>query len=199
MNKKTLYFLGLLVFLAGAVFCALFYPKVGQQADVIIWQLRVPRILLAFLVGAGLSAAGVVFQALLRNSLAEPYTLGVSSGAALGASLSMLFRLSGIFTTVFSFIGSLLTIFLVYTIASRKKFSNTSLILGGVTLSFLFSSVVLLIIALVRQEGISNAVIWLMGDLSGARPQAIFFTGLFVLSGIAALFLLARDVAVKSL
>jgi len=197
MNKKIILLLLLALFLGIVIIISLFCGVDNSdpsQAAVIIWQLRLPRVLLALLVGAGLASAGAVFQALLRNSLAEPYTLGVSSGAALGASLGMLFRLSSIYTTVFAFIGSLLTIFLVYTIAARKRFSNSSLILGGVTLGFLFSSIVLLIIAMVRQEGISNAVIWLMGDLSSASPQAIFLTAVFVSGGILAFFLLGRDV-----
>ena len=202
MNKKVLLLLLLFLALICIVFIALFIGINNNdpvQAAVIVRQLRMPRVLLALLVGAGLSCVGLVFQALLRNSLAEPYTLGISSGAALGASLSMLLRLNSIYTGVFSFVGSLFTIFVVYTVASRKKFSNASLILGGVTLGFLFSSIVLLIIALIRQEGISNAVIWLMGDLSSASPQAILFTAIFVLIGIVAFFILGRDLDVLCL
>ncbi len=109
---------------------ALFHPHSSGTAQAIMWQLRLPRILLGLFVGAGLACAGVVFQALLRNPLAESYTLGVSGGAALGATLGIVLVFPAIYLPVFSLLGSCLSIFLVYSIASRRRFSNPILILG---------------------------------------------------------------------
>jgi len=193
MNKKILLFLGLLAILGAVIAGAIFYPKIDSQASVIIWQLRIPRIFLAFLVGAGLSCCGVVFQAMLRNSLAEPYTLGVSSGAALGAAMAIMFNFGVFFVTTFSFAGSLATIFLLYLIASRKHFDNNTLILAGVALSLLFSSLVLLLFAIAKKEGVHSAIIWLMGDLSSARPEVIRIVSGFIALGIFILIGLGRD------
>jgi len=193
MNKKILSFVGLIVFLSAAIIFAVYFPKIDSQASTIIWQLRVPRIFLAFLVGAGLSCCGVVFQAMLRNALAEPYTLGVSSGAALGAALAIMFNLGVFFITTSSFLGSLVTIFVLYAIASRKHFDNNTMILAGVALSLLFSSLVLLVFAVARKEGVHSAVIWLMGDLSSARPEVIKAVAFFILAGIFTLIAFARD------
>jgi len=175
------------------IFYALMHPKVESQAATIIWQLRIPRVVMGLLVGSGLACCGVVFQAVLRNSLAEPYTLGVANGAALGAITAIILNLTGICIAGFSFLGSLITIFLVYAIASRKRFSNTTLILGGVTLGFLYSSVILLLFALAKKEGVHSAILWLMGDLSYTRPHMIIITASFVLSGVAVLIFFARD------
>jgi iron complex transport system permease protein len=199
VNKKILLLFFLFILVASSVIVALKSGAISSsdpQAGIIIRQLRLPRLVLALLVGAGLSCCGVSLQALLRNSLAEPYTLGISSGAALGASLSILFKLGGAYTTGMSFLGSTLTIFLVYSIASYKKFTNNALILSGVALGLVFSSVVLLIIALVKQEGLSNAVIWLMGDLSKASFENIFFSGAIIIIGVLTLIALGRDIDV---
>ena len=110
----------------------LFHPNASGMGRDIIWQIRFPGVMLGLLVGAGLACCGVVFQGLLRNPLAEPYTLGVSGGAALGVSISVVFAVSTISMASFAFLGSTISIFLVYAIALRKRFSNTTLILGGV-------------------------------------------------------------------
>lgn len=197
--KKSLLFFGLLAVLAAVILSAVIFGSsqlkwTDPQTATIIWQLRVPRIILGFLVGAGLACCGVVFQAMLRNSLAEPYTLGITSGAALGATSAILMKLGGVYVTIFSFFGSLITISLVYAIASKRRFSNTALILGGVTLGFLFSSIVLLIFALARHEGIHGAIIWLMGDLSYIRPGLIKTASIFIVCGIAILVILGREI-----
>lgn len=173
---------------------ALLHPADGSQAAAIIWQLRLPRIILAFIVGAGLACCGVVFQAILRNGLAEPYTLGVSSGSALGATLGIIMNLGSIYVTIFSFIGSLITISVVYSIASKKRFANPTLILAGIALGLLFSSMILLIFSIARQESVHTAIIWLMGDLSYTKTGLIKATGFFVIAGIMILNVFSRDI-----
>ena len=141
---------------------------IGQT---IIWKIRIPRIVLSMLVGAGLAASGSVLQGILRNPLAEPYTLGISGGAALGATIAVVLGVTSLSLPVFAFLGALLSIFFVYLIASKKYFSVSTLILGGVILSFLFSAIILLIFAVSKTEKIQSTLLWLMGDLSNAETE----------------------------
>jgi len=137
----------------------------------IIWNLRLPRMVFAFAVGGGLALVGAVFQALLRNDLATPYTLGVSSGGALGAVLAIKLGLDIQFfgfsmITIFSMSGSLLTLaFISYISGSRNGFSGFTLILSGVTLSLTFSALTLFIHYLADFTETYRMVRWLMGSL----------------------------------
>ncbi len=154
----------------------------GQEetGGVIVFQLRLPRVLLALLIGGALSVAGAVLQALLRNPLATPYTLGISSGGALGAvvaiKLGWVVTLLG-FTSVqlMAFVGSLATILLVYILANRwMAFSVYALILIGVTLSFFFSALILLIHYLADFTQTQQMIRWMMGGLDIiAYPQLL--------------------------
>jgi iron complex transport system permease protein len=133
---------------------------------------RLPRVLAAALVGSALAAAGVVLQALLRNPLATPFTLGVSAGAALGAMLAMSFRLQvsvlGVSAiTAASFVGSLGGVAIVYALARarRQGFSTNVLLLAGVTLNSFFSALILLVQYLADPAETLRTVRWLMGDL----------------------------------
>ncbi len=140
---------------------------------------RLPRALAAALVGSALAAAGVVLQALLRNPLATPFTLGVSAGAALGAMLAMSFRLHlslwGVSAvTGASFVGSAGAAAIVYALARARHrgFSTNVLLLAGVTLNSFFSALILLVQYLADPSETLRAVRWLMGDLdvSGYAP-----------------------------
>ena len=150
----------------------------------IILNIRLPRILFAFLVGASLSLAGAVFQVLLKNELATPYTLGISSGGALGAvlaiKLGLVIQLMAFSSTVlFSVLGSLLTIGIIYFIArERHEISTFTLLLAGVTLSLFFSSLILFIHYLADFTETYRMIRWLMGalDVVGWQyPLSIFF------------------------
>ena len=168
---------------------------IPEAEQTIILSLRLPRIVLAMLVGSGLSIAGVVFQALLRNPLAEPYILGISSGGTVGAiiAIGLSIGASAITTPLASFIGSAAVMLLVYGIAHRRGHLDTNaLLLGGVMVGAFFNAVVLLIIAVFNQE-LRNAFLWLMGNLSSANPDAIVIVGppLILASGI--LLLQARN------
>jgi iron complex transport system permease protein len=134
---------------------------------------RLPRVLAAALVGSALAAAGVVLQALLRNPLATPFTLGVSAGAALGAMLAMSLRLQvsvlGVSAvTGASFAGSLCAVGIVYALARarRRGFSTDVLLLAGVTLNSFFSALILLVQYLSDPSETLRTVRWLMGDLA---------------------------------
>jgi iron complex transport system permease protein len=148
---------------------------VNEPARTIILSLRLPRILLAVIVGAGLSVAGVVFQALLRNPLAEPYILGISSGGTVGALLAIGLSVGAPLVAVpaASFIGALLVMALVYALAQRHgQLDTNALLLGGVMVGAFFNAAVLLAIAVFFQE-LRDAYLWLMGNLSTANTGSI--------------------------
>lgn len=160
----------------------------------IILQIRLPRLLLAIIVGSGLSVAGVVFQALLRNPLAEPYILGISSGGTVGAILAMTLAAgSGIFAVpLASFAGSAAVMGLVYSAAHRRgKLDTYTLLLAGVMIGAFFNALVLLIVAIVNQE-LRSAFLWLMGNLSGASPASVLVVGPLVLTASLALYTQAK-------
>ncbi len=169
--------------------------SVDTATRTIILEIRLPRVLLAVVVGAGLSIAGAVFQALLRNPLAEPYILGISSGGTVGAilAISLGVGLSTITTPLASFIGSLLVTVLVYALAQRHGHLDThTLLLSGVMVGAFFNAAVLLIVAVVHQE-LRNAFFWLMGNLGGATLSAVSVVGPPVLLASAALILQAKN------
>jgi len=145
-----------------------YLSETGRQ---ILLELRLPRVIFAFLVGFSLAMIGVVFQALLQNELATPYTLGVSSGGALGAVIAiksgLIFTILGFTTTaIFSITGSLLTIYIIYYIArSGAGLSPLILILTGVTVSLLFSSLILFVHYLADFTETYRMIRWLMGGL----------------------------------
>jgi len=178
---------------------ALLNPHNTSSASLIIWQIRIPRLILGLLVGAGLSVCGATLQALLRNPLAEPYTLGISSGAALGVALAFALNLAGISLPLFAFLGAVLSIVIVYNVASWKKFTNSTLILAGVILNSFFSSLVLLLFGLLKSSKIQNTIIWLMGDLSSFSQSQLKLVAAFIILGISLLIFLGRDINVLTL
>src|SRR3989338_595583 len=168
------------------------------QSD-IVNQLRLPRILLALLVGAGLSLSGAVFQALLRNPLADPFVLGVSSGSAVGATLSIILGLT-MLQPIFSFAGALATILVVLSVS--KSFNQHSLILTGVILNFFLASLLTLLLAIASPYQLSNAYLWLLGSLSYQSLEslvkilpifAILFTFIFFTSGKLNILVLGEE------
>lgn len=138
----------------------------------ILWNIRMPRVLLAGLVGAALAIAGAGFQGLLKNPLADPYTLGVSSGASVGAVMTLFFNIStpilGIFTLpTFSMIGALVSLFAVIGFAKLvdRTMKMETLILTGIIVSSFLGSVISLMIALTGEE-LRQIISWLMGSVS---------------------------------
>ncbi len=164
-----------------------------DTAEIIIVQIRLPRVLMGFLVGASLAAVGVTLQALLRNPLADPYVLGVSSGAALGVSLGLLF---GIGATVvmlpalplFGFAGGLLSLLLIYRLAQSKgRLPIHSLLLAGVILNAILTAFIMFITSIMEPNRSAGLMAWLMGSLTapGYPALAVFF--LYVVGVLAAL------------
>ncbi len=166
--------------------------------SIILFKIRLPRIILGFVVGAALAVAGVIFQGMFRNPLVEPYTLGVSGGAALGVSLSVIagFRI----LPLAGFLGALGAISLVYFIARRQGHLKISmLLLTGVMISFIASAIILLIMSLSREHQLHGILFWIMGSLEESNPSLIKLVSLIILAGIAISFLFTRDLNVLSL
>jgi iron complex transport system permease protein len=147
----------------------------NSMLPTIIWQIRLPRVLLAALVGATLSLGGLVFQALLRNLLAEPYILGVSGGSAIGAIAGILLGLSrfpGV--SLFAFLGSMATLALILVMTSGQSvLKKESLLLSGVMVNAFCSSVIMFLISVTRDAKLHNIIFWLMGDLSTADIRQV--------------------------
>lgn len=155
--------------------------KMGSVADAdiaLIAEVRLPRALLASAVGIALAVAGTTLQALFSNPLCEPYTLGISSGSTLGAvlglTLGLQVNLSGLAGS--AFLGALVFAGALYLISLRPGANGLTLLLSGVMLGFLGSSLVALWMALADPSGVQGAVLWLMGDLSRARLQGALFS-----------------------
>ncbi|OHD67009.1 MAG: hypothetical protein A2176_16180 [Spirochaetes bacterium RBG_13_51_14] len=144
----------------------------GDQSGIdhtILIRLRLPRILLTLVIGASLAVSGTVFQSVLKNPLADPYIIGVSGGAALGATAALLLAAGPYAVAAAAFAGSVATITVVYLLSKRIRLGSSGLILSGIALGFILSAGVLLLYALSRSDQIHRAMLWLMGDLSGAR------------------------------
>ncbi|WP_146550201.1 FecCD family ABC transporter permease [Rummeliibacillus suwonensis] len=143
-----------------------------ETATNILWKIRMPRVILAGLVGAALAIAGAAFQGLLKNPLADPYTLGVSSGASVGAVVTLFFGITtpilGIYTLpTFSMIGALVSLFIVLGFAKLvdRMMKMETLILTGIIVSSFLSSIISLMIALTGEE-LRQIISWLMGSVS---------------------------------
>jgi iron complex transport system permease protein len=149
---------------------------------VIMVQIRFPRVLMGFLVGGSLAGVGVTLQALLRNPLADPYVLGVSSGAALGVSLAMLLGIGTAFTLLsvlplFGFIGGLLALVLIYRLAqSQGRLPVHSLLLAGVILNAILTALIMFITSIMEPNRSAGLMAWLMGSLTapGFSALAVF-------------------------
>jgi len=138
-------------------------------SDTIVWRIRGPRVLLGLAAGAALAVAGVLLQALLRNPLAEPYVLGISGGAALGAIFAVLgFAELPLLRPLLAFTGAALVTALVYGLSrGRTGISTERLVLAGLILATLLWSAVALVLALVPNPHLRGLTFWMMGDLSG--------------------------------
>lgn len=145
----------------------------------IIFDIRLPRILLAIGVGGGLSVAGAVFQSLLMNPLADPYILGVSSGGSFGAVLSLFLGLSFIGVQIFSFIGAAAVIILVLIIGHKYgRLQQNILLLTGVMIGAFFGASILLIVTLMN-DTLRTAIFWLVGNLSMADAFTSYYILIF--------------------
>lgn len=163
----------------------------------IVWDFRVPRVLLASAVGAGLALVGAVLQALVRNPLADPHIIGVSGGASVGATAVIVLGLNpfGIYSlSAAAFVGALVALVLVYVLAQRSgRLTPLRLILAGVAMSYLFAAMTSFLIFQAESYGAARSVtFWLLGGLGAARWPYLVLPAAAVLGGTALLVLQAR-------
>ncbi|MCL2305511.1 MAG: iron ABC transporter permease [Planctomycetaceae bacterium] len=169
----------------------------------IYWESRFPRTAFAMLVGAGLSLCGMVFQALFRNPLATPYTLGVASGASFGAALSTIFAgtLFTVFlgqpaTVWFAFGGAMLAMSVVYFLSLSRDISGEKMLLAGVAVNFFFASMILFLQFVSDPSQTFRMLRYTMGGFDAATPGAIRQIGPIVLAGSFAILLFGRSLNV---
>jgi iron complex transport system permease protein len=167
-------------------------------------HVRVPRILLAALVGVALAASGVVFQGLLRNPLADPYILGVSSGAGLGAMLAVICGFGWTMwgrspIAVFAFAGALGTVWLVWGIGRLTgRYHIAGLLLTGVVVNAFFSAVILFLASVAKDEQFYATVFWLMGNMTEEEFFVLWLAGGCIIAGVVGLFFLSPQLNVIS-
>lgn len=176
---------------------AFFGPTRDGQVNIdyeIIVHIRLPRILLAAIIGAALASAGCIFQAILRNPLADPYLLGVSSGAGLGTLAAVLLGWSWSFLGMSAmmptaFIGAICTTWLVWWIGrSAGRANMTGLLLAGVVVNAFFSAVMMFLTSIARASQMQMMQFWMMGNIAAMqRYEVIALSGVIVAAGVIAL------------
>ncbi|MCX5720764.1 MAG: iron ABC transporter permease [Nitrospirae bacterium] len=178
--------------------------QVGTTGVILI-QVRLPRLLLGLLVGACLASVGVVLQALLRNPLADPYVLGVSSGAALGVALAILLGIGSTFLALSilplcGFAGGLLSLAVVYRMAlSYGRLPIHSLLLAGVILNSIFSALIMFITSIMEPNRSAGTMTWLMGTLTAPSYPALAILACYLLGGLFLLLKQARRLNILTL
>lgn len=194
--------LGISVGTVDIPFSALWDQESNPRAYSILWNIRMPRVMLAGLVGASLAIAGAAFQGLLRNPLADPYTIGVSSGASVGAISTIFFSISlpmlGSYTlAMFGILGAFITLLVVITFARLvdKSMKMETLILTGVIFSSFLSSCISLLTALSHEE-LKAVVGWLLGSVAMRGWSYVYILVPFLILGSAILWFNRRELNV---
>jgi len=187
-------------------------PVIGKAIDInnlpdtystIIFSLRLPRILTAVLCGTGLSICGVLFQGMFRNPMADPYVLGISSGAVLGAAIAFVIGTqASLFNfglvPLFAFAGAIIATTVVYLIAQKKGHLSTNiLILSGIAIGFLCSSLISLIIIASREQA-QRIIFWTLGSMTGSSWNTVLVMLPFILIGSLVLLLNAGNLNILS-
>lgn len=177
--------------------------RAPSPAARIVLEIRIPRLILAVMAGGSLAVSGSVFQTVLGNPLADPYILGVSGGAAVGAVISFILpggHLSGATLPLLAFSGAIFASFSVFALSGVSgKRSRGRLILTGVIIAAFMNALILLLISLSPPGKIPGALFWLMGDLSGATPRSVRFLFPFALVLTGMILLLSRGLDVMLL
>lgn len=175
------------------------HPASGTMESTIFWEIRAPRTLAAFLAGATLALCGMAFQAIFRNPLATPFTLGVSSGASLGAAIAVrlgfAFTVLGVSSTsLCAFVGAMLAMLIVYSLTRIKRgFTTATMLLAGVAVSFFFSSLILFVQYTSEFYNSFRLLRWLMGGLGMIGFDAVFGLLPFVIAGLIILLYLTHE------
>lgn len=174
----------------------------GEVLPVVVWDVRLPRILTSALVGGGLAISGAVFQGLLLNPLADPYTLGVSAGAAFGASLAILLNISFLGTAcvpLFAFLGACVTLaFVIYLSSASNALSSHNLILSGIIVTAILSAGISFL-KYMADEQVAVIIFWLMGSFASKTWTDVGLTAAVVTAGTFVCLFYSRDLNMMSL
>ena len=184
------------------------FPALASGLDpaviAVVLDVRLPRIIAAVLIGGMLAVCGTVFQAILLNPLADPYTLGVSSGAAFGASLAIVLQVIGLTLPqsfsipIFAFIGSIAALLAVLSLAAGdRRLSSSSLILSGVIVAAILSAAIGFL-KFLADEQVGIIIFWLMGSLASASRQDVLLLAPAALTGSAVCLLFSRDLNIMA-
>jgi iron complex transport system permease protein len=216
MNKKYLIWLfQIAVILVLAILAMLISFRVGEYKPVfndfvdiiqgkesnmqlvILKQIRIPRIILGFAIGASLSLAGTILQGVYRNPLVEPYTLGISGGAALGVALAIVLNLQQVIGRIVlplsGFLGAFLSLLVVYNISiSRGKIRIQTMLLIGVMFSYIASSAMMLLLSLVTANDMQTVVFWTMGSLDEPDIKLIELASILSVLGLVTAYLFVK-------
>jgi iron complex transport system permease protein len=179
----------------------------GGNNDYEIFKVRLTRVLLSVFVGAALACSGAVLQAILKNPLADPYILGVSSGAGLGAVIAIIIPgitlsyFAGPSIAVFAFTGAIITVFLVWFIGYYSGRSQvTSLLLAGVVINAFFSAVIMLLTLVMKTQELRSTLYWLMGNIPENQHALLLLScGSFILLGIIILWYISNNLNIITL
>ena len=173
----------------------IFSDKTGIEYTVLL-KIRLPRIILAIAVGGGLSLSGAILQGIYRNPLVEPYTLGISGGAALGVAVAIVFGFhaaSFIVLPISGFIGAMITLFLVYFLSIKKGgLSVNSMLLIGVMVSFVASSAMMFLMSITTTDNLQSIVFWVMGSLDESNMMLIKIAIYSSLAGLILTYFFAQ-------
>ncbi len=188
----------------GRVFEVLLGGNADDALADIVWRIRMPRLVVAMLVGASLSVAGVIFQALLRNPLADPFILGVSGGAALGAiavlALGSVVGLGADAVPPAAFAGAIAATILLYAVAAvRGRVAPTQLLLTGVVFNAFASAAIVFLASVAGLVDGARIFLWLIGNLSSAAPASTGMVAIFLAVGLACALVLARSLNLLAL
>ncbi len=203
-KRKNLFIL--LVLSVALIAFALLSLSIGAAAiSPDILSLRLSRIILGIVVGASLAVAGCIFQGLLRNPLAEPYVLGISSGAGLGAVIAISFGISGSIFGInslpfISFIGAIVTILIVYNIAKMGgRIPVQSIILAGIIVGSVFASILLFLISISQNQMVHDAIWWLLGNLQIYDLKLLVVVSIISIIGIMIAIIFSRELNIIAL
>lgn len=169
-------------------------------ADLVIWNVRLPRVCMGVLAGAGLGICGAVLQAILRNPLASPFTLGITSAATFGASLAIILGI-GVFggsyiVVINAFIFTIIASFAIYALAFTKKFTPGAIIMAGIAISYLFGALTSFLQYVGTADALQQVVFWTMGSLGRANWFSIQVVASILVVTLPILFLYSLDLNV---
>ncbi|HVN67805.1 MAG TPA: iron ABC transporter permease, partial [Candidatus Sulfotelmatobacter sp.] len=201
-NEEVVALVLLVVFLIAAIALSLMLGSVFIAPDKLLqseifWQIRLPRVILAGIIGLMLSVAGVILQGMLRNPLADPYILGVSAGGGVGAAIAIALGLQFVFlgmspVPLFAFVFSLLAVFVVYKLSEiGGETAPETLILAGVALSAFCSAILSLIIII--SGNLQSIYFWLLGSLSSASWVNVYTVLPYAVLGVGAAYFYSKE------